>query len=592
MKYLQHVNLSANIMTSDAVNEMAAMIRNNKYIKVVFLPDCSLNQNDLRLIIQAMQTVSSLEYVDLSSNKVDNELASDIAVLFANNSKLEQLNVNELTLKQDSFQNLKPYLLKFKIKHLNITNCTFTYKDAVYLGIFISRNSNIQELIISHCEIIGHKAKTITMTNILVSVCQLKELMSNNVVISSFEQMLLVSKDLRHVDLSGNVMAFDSVADIRFMILGNEQLEKLCLPNCVLDQKEFRFIIQAMQTLSSLFYVDFSASKVDNELASDVAILFNNNAKLQLKIAVLVCDQKGFQQLRSHLTNITVVKDFSITKCCFTYQDATNLAIAIGKSPTIQKLDLSNCTIINTYKPLIKTLSLCTNLKWLDLSDCLILSQAISQIPGILKQMKYLQHVNLSGNILTSNIVNEIAAMIRSNKYIEAVFLRDCSLNQNYLRCIIQAMLSLLSLRYVDFSASKVDNELASDVAILFNNNNKLQLKIAILACDQKGFQQLRSHLTNITVVKELSITNCCFTDQDATNLAVAIGKCPTIQKVDLSNCKIPMSVYEPLIKTLPLFTNLEWLDLSNCLLCSQTISQILNILKHMKYLHTVKNEV
>jgi len=320
MEYLLHVNLSANFMTSDAVNEMAAMIRNNKYIKAVFLPDCFLNQNDLRLIIQAMQTISSLEYVDFSTNEFNNELSSDIAVLFANNSKLEQLNVHKLALKQDGFQNLKSYLLIFKgLKHLNTTDCTFTYEDAVYLGTLIGRNFNIQELIISDCEIIDNRAIAMTdgtgtcdqlenlklSNNIVIKMIDQKvmfttnntgiydqlENLSSNIVINplihkllifishnsnlkgivlrncqlrsyKIRQILMVLKYksyLQFVDLSGNTMMDNSVSDVEAMIINNKQLKKLCLPNSVrIQQARLEIIIQAMQAVPSLKYLNFS----------------------------------------------------------------------------------------------------------------------------------------------------------------------------------------------------------------------------------------------------------------------------------------------------------------------------------------------
>ena len=123
MKCLQHVDLHANAMTHDAINDTVTMIKNNKYIHSLSLPDCVLNNDDLRIIFQAIYT-SSLEYVDFSTNELDNELASDAATLFANNNKLKQLRFAKLILEQSGFQKLKTHLVKIKgLTHLIITYC-------------------------------------------------------------------------------------------------------------------------------------------------------------------------------------------------------------------------------------------------------------------------------------------------------------------------------------------------------------------------------------------------------------------------------------------------------------------------------------
>ena len=97
MEYLQHVDLSSNIMESDAINDVAAMIKNNEHIQSLFLPNGIINKKDFKTVIQAMQTVSSLEYVDFNNNTVDNELASDVAAFIVKNIKLKEFKFSKLT---------------------------------------------------------------------------------------------------------------------------------------------------------------------------------------------------------------------------------------------------------------------------------------------------------------------------------------------------------------------------------------------------------------------------------------------------------------------------------------------------------------
>jgi len=291
MKHLQHVDLSGNKMESDAVDGIVAMIKNNKHIKKLFLPNGTLNQEECRSIIQVMETASSLQYVDLSTNQIDNELASDISTLFANNSKLEELNFCKLTLKQSGFQHLLMDFVKLRgIKHLSIIDCSFTNKDVVYV---IKNNLKIKSLTISNCKLMtGQKVimtdsigrydqlESLEVSNvsnfspyinqILVSLCysKLKQIILSDCQLQANEikQILTVLKCMRNlecVDLSGNAMADDSVCDMETMIVNNKHLQKLCLPNCTLDESNLRVITQSLQTLSSLQYVHFNANNVD-----------------------------------------------------------------------------------------------------------------------------------------------------------------------------------------------------------------------------------------------------------------------------------------------------------------------------------------
>ena len=90
---LQELNLSNckidDFMKGEAIFDIVAMFKINKSIQSLSLPNCIHSLEDLRIIIQAMQTISSLHYVDFNTSEVDNELANNVATLFANNSELD-----------------------------------------------------------------------------------------------------------------------------------------------------------------------------------------------------------------------------------------------------------------------------------------------------------------------------------------------------------------------------------------------------------------------------------------------------------------------------------------------------------------------
>ena len=180
-------------MTSGEVNEMVVMIKNNKYIQSLFLPNSLLNREDLEIIIQALQNLSSLQYVDFSTNEVDHELASCVALL-TKSSEFKELRISKLTVNQIGFEHLKNSLDKIKgLKLLNITDSTFTKQDAIKLKTVISSNSEIQEVSLSNCEI-----DVDPLLSIILSKSNLKELVLSSCLRQPFESYNIF-KEMRYL---------------------------------------------------------------------------------------------------------------------------------------------------------------------------------------------------------------------------------------------------------------------------------------------------------------------------------------------------------------------------------------------------------
>ena len=605
MKYLQHINLSANTMKSNAISEMAAMIKSNKDIQVLCLPNCVLDQKDLRIIIQAMQTISSLQYVDFNTSQVNNKLANDIATLFANNSELKQLRFARVVLKHSGFQELKACLFKLRgVKHLSITDCNITNHDVALLETFIYRNHSIQKIMILNCKTIDNKVAATVRDHVgvfdqleildlsnsnFINDCvvellvflscssKLKQVILCNCQLQSneTEQLLMILKYMRHlecVDLYGNNMDNDSVVDMEAMIVNNKQLQKLCLPNCVLDQTSLRIIIQAMQSLSSLQYVDFSTNEIDNELANDLSLFSKLRNIYSQKLAL---NASGFHHIKNCLYNILKgLRILTITGCNFARQDAAKVVTIIRNNSEIQKLNLSSCKI--NVDQLLTIFSCTIQLKWLDLSNCQLYSEEMKQLFSIIKQMKNLRCVNLSANTMADNVSNDIAKMIINNKDIQELYLPDCVLTQTSLRIIIQAMQAVSSLQYVDFSMNKIDHELANDVAIFCANNTKLEkMMFTELKLCHNGFNHIKTFVMKIYGIKSFSIIECGFTDQDATNMAIFFTQNTKIQELSLSNCNILCNMC--ILKQLKVTSSLQCLKLDNITMIEDEVIAIIN---------------
>ena len=568
MRHLETVDLSGNDMTDDSVSDMEAMIVNNEQLRGLCLPNCVLNQASLITICRALQTLSSLQYIDLSTNKIDSELASDIAVSITKNSKLKELKISELVLIQSNFQHLYKYLVKIKgLTTVNIIGCSFIGQNVEKLvTVIVNNNSEIQELNLSNCIMPANQS-----WSMLSCITKLKYLNLSQCLLKPNETkeifgILKRMNCLQHVDLSANIMDSNAVNDVAAMIKNNQNIQVLSLPNCVLDLIDLKIIIQAMQTVSSLEYVDFNNNTVDDELASDVALLFTNNIKLkEFRFAKLfTLNQIGFEHLNAYLVKMKGLTAITIIGCTFIAQNAIKLVTVIRSNPEIQELNLSNCRMPANQS--WSMLSCIPKLKYLNLSQCLLQPNKTNKIFGILKRMNCLQHVDLSANNMRSDAVNDVAAMIKNNQDIQVLSIPKCILDQKDLRIIIQAMQTVSSLEYVDFNNNTVDNELASDVALLFTKNSKMkELRFTKLTLNQNGFQHLNNYLGKIKGLTTINIIGCYLMRQNTMKLVTTIiNNHSEIQELNLSNCRMSANQSWSMLSCI---TKLKYLNLSRCLL-------------------------
>ena len=622
MKCLHHIDLSANNMDINAINDIAAMIKTNENIQSLSLPNGIIKTKDFKIIFLAMQTVlnSSLEYVGFNNITVDDELASDVALLFTKNSKIKEFICAKLTLSRIGFQHLNNYLVKIKgLTTINIIGCALIGQNAVKLMTAINNNSEIQKLNLPNCIMSANqswsmlscipKLKYLNLSHCLLQPNKTKEIFG----------ILKRMNHLQHVDLSANIMGSDAVNEVAAMIMNNQDIQVLSLPHCVLDQKDLRIIIQAMQT-SSLEYVDFNNNAVDDELASDVALLFTKNSKLkEFRCTKLMLNQIGFQHLNNYLVKIKGLTAINIIGCSFIAQKAVKLVTAIKNNSKIQELNLSNCRMPANQS--WSMLSCIPKLKYLNLSHCLLQPNKTKKIFGILKKMKCLQHVDLSVNNMRSNAIKDVAAMIKSNKYIQSLSLPIGIINKEDLKIVIQAMQTVSSLQFIDFSTNEIDNDLANDISGLFASSNELELNFCGLTLKHSGFQHLMRDFAKLKGIQHLSITDCMFTNENVVYLKSMIGNNHKIRELLISNCKMndykvlmadnigtydqletlelknisgihPFTTINSCIHDILVFlscsSKLRQMTLCNCQLQPNVTKQILMFLKYMRHLETV----
>ena len=356
---INYLYLRTDISSRVEVIELGKLIRNNYFMEYLCLPKFSYpisnESTELRIILDALKSNTSLKYVDMGLITIDSNLIKDIATIIENNIELEEIKFSKLLLKCNDFQHFKCYyLMKVTgVKVLSIIGYTFNGEDTDILVNAIRKNYEVQQLTLAKCKVPIRKLLIILSDESIDNLSWL-DLHSCRLSSEEINQIFSVLKQkqcLKHVDFSDNIMKSAAIndAEISAMIKSNKQLQSLSLPVCSLYQANIRSIIQAMQTLSSLEYVDFNINTVNYELAKDIATLIANNDNLeQLNLGKLELNQGGIQKLKTFLVKFKRLSYLNVSDCAINSQALVSLEACICNNRSLQTLTVSNCKIIDS----------------------------------------------------------------------------------------------------------------------------------------------------------------------------------------------------------------------------------------------------
>ena len=166
---LTKLNFSNNNISDEAANDIAVALSQN-----ISLEELDLSYNNLGAlgslhIIRNMEKMSDLIKLNICSIGITEIAADHIATVLNNNNKLEELDLSHnnikaagatVIFKKTSIVNL----LKFNVSHSNITD------DVEYIETFLSMNTKLQELDLSHNHLQAAGTKKICKKNRLVLI--------------------------------------------------------------------------------------------------------------------------------------------------------------------------------------------------------------------------------------------------------------------------------------------------------------------------------------------------------------------------------------------------------------------------------------
>ena len=585
---LKYFDVSCDCRTDLLVHDIATLIANNKNIAVLKLPNCSLNNNQVKVVLNAMKECSLLTHVNVNINEVNEAMITDVIAVMENNSRINELKIFKLTLTQNMMHHFrKTDFMKFRgMQHLNIVGCMFDYTEWKILKQLVAYNATIDTLFLSDClDLISVKILHMVYNSKNLNHFALVKCKVGGFVESVWWNEFFHNTNLLYLDFSYSKISGELAASILTKSINLTHIEMV---SCEFDIGGIFSVCKAL-----LYHINI------------VQLNLNNNKNIGYSVtemAAIIQHNKNLMHIEMAACNLD--KDVIITICK-----------SICSCSRIRHINLSHNEITGTSTDAVVSMLLSTRyLEYINLQKCGLHSIHCNNVIIALEGTRTLKCVDLSLNEMVAECsAIHIATMINNNNRIEVLCLPDgmdtCanssidkvslpsySLSNCNVKYIFNAIKQARSFKCLGFGLSQVNDDLASEVAeITATNKGLVQLKISELILTHSGFKQISNSIMIMEGLNTISITGVRFTYTESCYLASLINNNKSLESFDISDCVIPEkgkdSIFEAMIK----FTSLKSLNLKNIVISDTLEDKVLVVIANntqLKYLEVTGCEM
>ena len=483
---LRHIDLSHNNLSGTA-ETMAQLISVSYYLQHVNLANTLMQDEEMMMIIKAMQNINSLHCVDLTSYSINDELAVELQSTIHKNPFIITFQLNKLYFKNLSTLTTlaKTIFSSIVLQQISIS---FTNCEVDVVATLINNSSGLQHLHLENCSMLE-----ISISNFIVALSG----------ITTLEYFCLV-----------NIVITDQVDDeIAAIIENNTQLKYFKLIACAVTEKG---LTKCIQSLNVTHLSHLVLSKMDNISSHDYNII--------RKLKILMCD------LLTHL-NLSNV-----------HLDVTKLSLLSLTSLTkLQYLDLSHNPLTNESADILSSVISNNILKHLDLCDCELQSEGIRVIANSLRTMSIV-YIDMSLNTIDIDTFNNdvMPALFSSLNIIEHLYFPYCEWKQNIneIDGILDFISNALHLNFIHFGPNTIPKNMINDFKnIIFVGKGNKQICFSA-----EGIKKINvnTHETENLYhsLHYLNINNITVDDEVGNTVAALITNSPELEHLEMSGGK------------------------------------------------------
>ena len=625
-----HLKLVLNTVTDILVNDIATIIATNKSNIKLNLLNCALNNNQFKIVLNAVKECSVLPYVNFTIEEIENVTGT---------TKVIEL----LVLKNIVAFHQNSDLVKFRgTHHLGIVGCSFDFEEWIVLKRFLACSTTLNTLILQDCQLYGTISEIVEVCTHLsyldltnIKIAGSSKSGSSSACLSDIEPLVLKVNKLRTFSL--NCMDFTEqmmldILNILYMLHSSEIIDHFAMVNCNIDKCEISSLWPVF-AYRNLLQFDLSYSRISGESVD--CILAHSKSLRCIKMPSCSFDKKDVPLICDGLSKLHNIVHLNMNHNKHICLYANEIAAIIRGNTNLKHIEMAGCNFdMNGIIKICKSIHSCIRLHNINLSHNKIFGDAVDAVVSVL-HIHYLECINLQNCGLTSasskNIImalenittlksadlslNEmaensavrVARMIANNKNIEVLCLPDCvtpassgiNLSPGYLlsrhmKCLFDRIKYSKSLRRVEFGSSKVNDILATDVAVI-TSGGLVQVKFSELILTNSGFKQLTNSILIMEGLNSISITGVHFTNTESYHLATLINNNKSVKSFDISNCVMSNKAKNIIFDAMINLTSLTSLNLKNIVLSGAVEDKVLVVIANntnLKYLEVTGCEM
>ena len=523
---------------------ITTVISNNRFLENIDLSNCNLTEKEMKSILSSLRNHTSLKHLDINSNSITNHVINEIVDVIDNNTQLTYLNISDTNIQEYGVLKIFKAVRRINtLKSIKICNCTISDQAAQTIADAISVNCIVEELVFTNNDFhetgismifdvlrktYRLKCLTIASNDVISNITtKITEVVSNGHIayfnlsncdlqkrscLSILDSLILQAPSLQHIDLSHNNL--NGIAkSIAQLISVSYYLQYVNLGNTLMTDKEIIIIVKAMQTISSLRYVDLTSYSINDELAVEVINAIGKSMAMNsFKISKL-CVKKfeaAITTLNKSILNILI--NLQQITICFNdcENDLVNVAVSlINNSPNLQYLHLENCSLVEIN---------------------------INNVIVALMRTTTLEYLCLVNFVIADRTDDRIAAIIQNNIHLKNFKLAGCKLTEEGLARSIQSFnmikLSHLVLSNMDYLIDYIMMQLKKPIC-----NSLTHLNLSNVNLDSTKLSYLC--LPYLTKLQHLDLSHNPLTDESANILSSIILNNNGLQHLYLCNCKL-----------------------------------------------------
>ncbi|XP_065918838.1 protein NLRC5-like [Dysidea avara] len=531
---LHHINLSGNNITNQAAEALSAGIAKNTILQHLELENCNLHGNGLKSICTVIKDIS-LKTLNLSHNCITDQVADELAH-FIRKGCIENLQLKGCSLKHNGIKVLIKYLAKIKfLKCLDLSYNRIS-DTSLDLAAVLSCNTNLEHLDLSYCEL-----PKSTMIKLFKARCTM----------------------LKVLNLNGNQIRDLASLHKKRLFLNAPCLQRLSLSKCHLQENGLIEILKCVK--NSLEHFDVSFNLISDTSAKFVADVIQKNKDL------------------GHL---------DLSNCQLNEKGLTLILKAVKSAQKLKFIDIKCNLVSNTIaEELALFMSDNHMLEHICLADCAIQEKGFLKIANALQRNLF--HFDVNSNCITKNVATTLARseMFIAESQLKCLDVLYCQWQEDSLKEILKGSMQVKNLKCMNFSDCKVNDEAARHMAASITTNKSLE-HLVLTNCELQptGLLSVLCAIMTLNALKHLEVKHLDLSSIQITKEVFTIlaeVRCSNhIEHLDLSHCLIGANSFLAITAIVNNVTTLQYFDLSYNDISDDAAYLIASVIVANKYLH------